>query len=118
MNEDIEMEEDDGPNDGDPLDEVDDPSAIDEEDEDDNETDAEIPPQPVWYEQVRAFLEHVCKVNAKICKHPSNRISIDEMLRKFLGRSAQTYRMKRKPDKEGYKFFALCCSITGFKSKN
>jgi hypothetical protein len=36
------------------------------------------------------------------------------MLRKFKGRSAQTYRMKRKPDKEGYKFFALACATTGY----
>ena len=36
------------------------------------------------------------------------------MLRKFKGCSAQTYRMKRKPDKEGYKFYALSCSTTGY----
>jgi hypothetical protein len=32
----------------------------------------------------------------------------------FKGRSAQTFRMKRKPDREGYKFFGLCCSVTGY----
>lgn len=41
-------------------------------------------------------------------------LSIDEMLRKFKGRSAQTVRMKCKPDKEGYKFMALCCTQSGY----
>jgi hypothetical protein len=36
------------------------------------------------------------------------------MLRKFMGHSAETIRLKLKPDKEGYKFLALCCSISGY----
>jgi hypothetical protein len=35
------------------------------------------------------------------------------MLQKFKGKSAGTFRMK-KPDKEGFKFLALCCIPTGF----
>mmetsp|Transcript_1528 Transcript_1528/g.3386 ORF Transcript_1528/g.3386 Transcript_1528/m.3386 type:complete len:291 (-) Transcript_1528:1970-2842(-) len=36
------------------------------------------------------------------------------MLRRFKGRSAQTERMQRKPDKEGYKLYALCDKKTAF----
>lgn len=69
--------------------------------------------QPDWFHQVNDFINHIHKVIRKVCKHPGSIVSIDEMLRKFKGRSAQTYRMKRKPDKEGYKFFCLCGS-SGF----
>jgi hypothetical protein len=31
-----------------------------------------------------------------------------------MGRSAETIRLKLKPDKEGYKFLALCCSVSGY----
>jgi hypothetical protein len=83
------------------------------DDESDDEQQPTQPP-PTWYFSIQDFVEHVNKVSQKLCKHPSWRISIDEMLRKFKGRSAQTYRMKRKPDKEGYKFFALACATTGY----
>ena len=36
------------------------------------------------------------------------------MMKLFKGRSSQTHRMKNKPIKEGYKFFALCDNATGF----
>ena len=36
------------------------------------------------------------------------------MMKLFKGRSKQTYPMKKKPIKEGYKFFALCDAQTGF----
>jgi hypothetical protein len=55
----------------------------------------------------------VNSVSQKLCKHPGWQVAIDEMLRKFKGKSAETFQMK-KPDKEGFKFLALCCTITGF----
>ncbi len=36
------------------------------------------------------------------------------MMKLFKGRSIQTHRMKKKPIKQGYKFFALCCSQTSY----
>ena len=36
------------------------------------------------------------------------------MMTRFKGRSSDTYRMKNKPIKEGYKNYAICCSQTGF----
>lgn len=69
---------------------------------------------PVWFEAIKGFVDHVNKVSKKLCKHPGWMLSIDEMLRKFKGRSSQTVRMKCKPDKEGYKFMAICCAQTGY----
>lgn len=61
-----------------------------------------------WYKKVEPFLRHVVNVSQKICKHPSSCLSIDEMMAKFKGRSVQTFRMKGKPIKQGFKFWALC----------
>ena len=36
------------------------------------------------------------------------------MMKLFKGQSNQTYCMKKKPIKEGYKFFVLCDACTGF----
>ena len=35
------------------------------------------------------------------------KLSLDEMMIRFFGRSCETHRMKNKPIKEGYKFFVL-----------
>ena len=47
--------------------------------------------------------------SAKVCT-PSNYISLDEMLRKFMGKFKFKHRITSKPAKEGIKFFILCCS--------
>jgi hypothetical protein len=86
----------------------------DEDDEEEDEEEEEEAPPPTWYASIQGFIDHVNNTSQKLCKHPGWKVSIDEMLRKFKGRSAQTSRMKRKPDREGYKFFVLCCSSTGF----
>jgi hypothetical protein len=82
--------------------------------EEEEEEEEEEAPSPTRYASIQGFIDHVNNTSQKLCKHPGWKVSIDEMLRKFKGRSAQTYRMKRKPDREGYKFFAICCSSTGF----
>ena len=48
------------------------------------------------------------------CVHPGFAISIDEMMKLFKGRSNMTHRMKKKPIKEGFKFFAMVCSYSGW----
>ena len=40
--------------------------------------------------------------------------AVDEMMVRFLGRSAETYRIKNKPTPEGYKWFVLADSKTGY----
>jgi hypothetical protein len=92
---------------------------IDDEEEKQQETQQEEdeqqdpPPHQAWYLTITSFIDHVNHVSQKLHKHPGWQVAIDEMLRKFKGKSAETYRMK-KPDKEGFKFFAMCCTITGF----
>jgi hypothetical protein len=63
---------------------------------------------PQWVDTVSDFMSHVNKVSKTLCKHPSWNVSIDEMMKKFKGRDAQTHKMPRKPAKKGYKFYALC----------
>ena len=41
-------------------------------------------------------------------------VVINKMMKIFKGRSIQTFRMKNKPVKEGYKFWAICDSATGY----
>lgn len=67
-----------------------------------------------WYEKVEGFLNHINKVSKLICRRPGSHLAIDEMMKKFKGRSSQTHRMAKKPIKEGYKFYALCDSSSGF----
>ena len=68
----------------------------------------------VWYAKAKKMLDQLVKVSKKICLHPSFALAIDEMMKRFKGRSAQTLRIKNKPIKEGYKFFSICCALTGF----
>jgi len=35
-------------------------------------------------------------------------VAVDEMMVKFMGKSAYTIKIKNKPIKQGYKIFALC----------
>jgi hypothetical protein len=67
-----------------------------------------------WYGKVGILIDHVNKVSQLLCKHPGSVCSIDEMMKRFKGRSSQTARMKNKPSKEGYKFFSLCDASTGY----
>ena len=68
----------------------------------------------LWYQRAKLFLNQVNKFSRTYCKHPGFALSIDEMMKLFKGWSKQTYCMKKKPIKEGYKFFALCKACTGF----
>ena len=90
-------------------------SSSDEEESNDDLDESER--DPVWFDAIQEFVNHVNKVSQKLCKNPGWMLSIDEMLRKFKGRSSQTVRMKFKPDKEGYKFMAICCAQSGFVFK-
>ena len=67
-----------------------------------------------WYEKSRLFLEHLTSISARICIRPGSRLSADEMMKRYKGRSGQKTKMKNKPIKEGYKFFALCDAETGY----
>jgi Transposase IS4 len=83
-----------------------------EEEEEEEEAPQQAP--PMWYSKVQSFVKHVNDVSKRLCRHPSWRLAIDEMMKRFKGRSRQTHKMKNKPVSEGFKFFAICDSITGF----
>lgn len=86
-----------------------------EDDEDNNDAvDEERPADTRWYKKVASFFDHIMKVSKIICKRPGTICSIDEMMKRFKGRSGQTHRMKGKPIKEGFKFFSICDTETGF----
>ena len=91
--------------------------GVDEDDEVDEEGEEEAllnTPAPLWYDTIKGFIYHVRKVSKELCKHPGWVLSLDEMLKKFKGRSAMTFRMKKKPEKEGYKLYAICDTSTGY----
>jgi Transposase IS4 len=67
-----------------------------------------------WYSAVKNIINHVNRINKLLLRIPGLILSLDEMLRRFKGRSAMTERLQRKPDKEGYKLFALVDHMTAF----
>ena len=95
---------------------------FDIEDEEDNNSDVQphtrtqdnLNEDTRWYAKADLFLSHVRRVSQRICIRPGTILSIDEMMKLFKGRSAQTIRIKCKPIKEGFKFFAICDVETGF----
>jgi len=86
----------------------------DTEEEDEDEEDEEVEHDTRWYAKVSTFYDHVVRVSKKICTRPGSKLSLDEMMKLFKGRSRQTHRMKKKPIKEGFKFFSICDVETGF----
>ncbi len=99
--------------DSDPEDEVPLTSLFGEEEEEEEQV---VPPPapPVWYHKVEGFVTWTNNISRRICRHPGSTLAIDEMMKKFKGRSKDTHRMKHKPIKEGFKFWALCDSSTGY----
>ena len=85
--------------------------AVEEQDEDEEQ---DRQKEYKWYHKAAPLVEHVNQTSKRICIRPSSRLSIDEMMKKFKGRSGQTCRMKNKPVKEGFKFFSLCDVESGY----
>ena len=70
--------------------------------------------QRKWYAKEKFMLDWVNKFSPTHCVHPSFAISIDEMMKIFKGLSNMTHRMKKKPIKEGFKFYAMVCALSGY----
>jgi hypothetical protein len=60
------------------------------------------PATEIWYSKVKGFVDHVNDVSKQLCRNPGSTLAIDEMTKRF------------KPIKDGYKFFAICDSSTGY----
>ena len=67
-----------------------------------------------WYKKAAPIIDLVNSVSKKVCKWPAFTVSIDEQMKKFKGRLTETFQIKSKPISEGFKFWALCCSLTAF----
>jgi hypothetical protein len=85
-------------------------ALADREDEEDEEEDID----KRWFAKAAPLVDHLNAASKRVCRHPGFTCAIDEQMKKFKGRSSQTHRMKNKPIKEGFKFFALCDTGTGF----
>ena len=85
-----------------------------EDEEPDPPSKEEVEKNQRWYKKAEKILNHVNSVSKELCTYPGFCLSIDEMMKLFKGRSHMTVRMKCKPIKEGFKFYAICDSSTGF----
>jgi hypothetical protein len=78
------------------------------------EVESIVPQEQSWYSKVEPLVQHVNEVSKRLCRHLGYALAIDEMMKKFKGRSQRTHRMKNKPVKEGYNLYALCDTQTGY----
>ena len=69
---------------------------------------------PKWFHKVEYLIDHTLNVSQKHCCFPGWNVSIDEMMRKFKGRSLEMVRINNKPIKEGFNFFSLSDTSTGY----
>lgn len=70
--------------------------------ENDNEKDGDT-----WFSKLKPLVDHVRDVSFELVFILGTILSLDEMMIRFMGRSAETHRMKNKPISEGFKFFVL-----------
>ena len=71
----------------------------------------------VWFHKLQFLVNHVREVSFDIIFVLGTLLSLDEMMIRFCGRSNETHRIRNKPIREGYKFFALTTSdgfVTNF----
>ena len=92
------------------------PQGGEDGESDDEDEDGNGDPQPDdrWYAKAATLFDLLNRLSKKYCKFPGFALAIDEMMKRFKGRSYQTFRMKGKPVKEGYKFWAICDSACGY----
>ena len=83
----------------------------------DNDHDTETVPVPppsdkvaVWFEKLEPLISHFRGVSEDLIFILGTTLALDEMMIRFMGRSAETHRMKNKPISEGFKFFVLATS--------
>ena len=87
-----------------------------EQEEDDNEDeifddggaiDQNRTKQSVWFNKLEPFINHFRQVSESLIFTLGTKLSFDEMMIRFMGRSNETHRVKNKPIGEGFKFFVL-----------
>ena len=61
----------------------------------------------VWFAKLKTLIDHVREVSASLIWVLGTALSLDEMMIRCQGRSAETHRIKGKPIGEGFKWFVL-----------
>ena len=72
-----------------------------------NEKEDEANKKPGWFDKLKVLIDHVCDVSSNLIHTLGTCLSLDEMMIRFKGKSLKTHRIKKKPIKEGFKFFVL-----------
>ena len=100
----------------DAFDTSDDESSDDDDDEssDDDDESAGDDDDYQFEPKVKPLYDAFNKGNSVLCKYPGTYVTLDEMMYRFKGKSKETYRMRGKPIREGYKYFSLCDAATKF----
>ena len=70
--------------------------------------------QKKWYYKTKFMMDQVNKISRRHCVHPGFAISIDKIMKLFKGCLNMTHRMKKKPIKEEFKFYAMVCALSGY----
>ena len=89
----------------------DDGSDADDEDEADDHA---VDERYQFEGKVRPLFDAFRRANRLLCMRPGTHVTIDEMMQRFKGKSKETYRMRGKPIREGYKYFSLCDAESKF----
>lgn len=67
-----------------------------------------------WLRKVMPAVETIRNSSDKLVVKPGLYVCVDEMMVKFTGQNAGTFRIKNKPIGEGYKLFEFADSETGY----
>jgi hypothetical protein len=70
---------------------------------------SDITKQTNIFSKLEPLASHIRNISKKLYI-PASNVAIDEMIARFSGRSAHTFRIKNKPTPEGYKILSLCDS--------
>ena len=93
------------------------PDAVDPSDDEysDGEEDSDDDDDGFGFDRKASpYIKQFNRGTKTLFRFPSSNVVIDEMMTRFKGRSRDTYRMKSKPIKEGFKYFAIADSECTF----
>lgn len=68
----------------------------------------------LWFDKISPLIDQIGKKLMRFMQASGFALSIDEMMVRFCARSSETHRMKNKLLNEGYKFFAIVNSKSGY----
>ena len=78
-----------------------------------NEKEDESNKKTIWFDKLEVLIDYVRNVSFDLIHTLGTCLSLDEMMIRLKGKSLETHRIKKKPIKEGFKFFVLS-TMNGF----